>query len=137
MSDWSSDVCSSDLFDMKDLESAGLVKFDFLGLKTLTVIQEAVNNVARTSGAEIDVLKLPITDPKTYELYASGETTAVFQMESPGMQRASRDLKPDTFEDIVALVSLYRPGPMDLIPEYCARKRGDAPVEIGRAHVCT
>ncbi|HEY9545218.1 MAG TPA: DNA polymerase III subunit alpha, partial [Solimonas sp.] len=115
-------------FDMKDLESAGLVKFDFLGLKTLTVIQEAVNNVARTSGAEIDVLKLPITDPKTYELYASGETTAVFQMESPGMQRASRDLKPDTFEDIVALVSLYRPGPMDLIPEYCARKRGDAPV---------
>src|SRR3546814_2972843 len=76
MSDWSSDVCSSDLFDMKDLESAGLVKFDFLGLKTLTVIQEAVNNVARTSGAEIDVLKLPITDPKTYELYASGETTA-------------------------------------------------------------
>src|SRR3546814_3093913 len=75
-------------FDMKDLESAGLVKFDFLGLKTLTVIQEAVNNVARTSGAEIDVLKLPITDPKTYELYASGETTAVFQMESPGMQRS-------------------------------------------------
>ena len=116
-------------FDMKDLESVGLVKFDFLGLKTLTVIQEAVANVAKTTGTEIDVLKLPITDAQTYELYASGETTAVFQMESPGMQRASRDLRPDTFEDIVALVSLYRPGPMDLIPDYCARKRGDAPVE--------
>src|SRR3546814_9628792 len=106
MSDWSSDVCSSDLFDMKDLESAGLVKFDFLGLKTLTVIQEAVNNVARTSGAEIDVLKLPITDPKTYELYASGETTAVFQMESPGMQRASRDLRSE--EHTSELQSLMR-----------------------------
>ncbi|NKF23192.1 DNA polymerase III subunit alpha [Solimonas marina] len=115
-------------FDMKDLESVGLVKFDFLGLKTLTVIQEAVDNVAKTTGRQIDMLKLPITDAQTYELYASGKTTAVFQMESPGMQRASQDLRPDTFEDIIALVSLYRPGPMDLIPEYCARKRGDAPV---------
>src|SRR3546814_1767321 len=79
-------------------------------------------------GTGVQTCALPISDPKTDELYASGETTAVFQMESPGMQRASRDLKPDTFEDIVALVSLYRPGPMDLIPEYCARKRGDAPV---------
>lgn len=115
-------------FDMKDLESAGLVKFDFLGLKTLTVIQEAVLNIERTAGRSIDVLKLPTDDPDTYALYASGDTTAVFQMESPGMQRASKDLKPDTFEDIIALVSLYRPGPMELIPEYCARKRGDAPV---------
>src|SRR3546814_17298480 len=112
---------------MKDLESAGLVKFDFLGLKTLTVIQEAVNNVARTSGAELDVLKLPITDPKTYELYASGETTAVFQLESPGMQRDSRDLNPDPFDDIVDLVSLLRPGPMDLVPVASRSKRGDAP----------
>ncbi|MFT4045462.1 MAG: DNA polymerase III subunit alpha [Solimonas sp.] len=115
-------------FDMKDLESAGLVKFDFLGLKTLTVIQEAVGNIEKTSQRSIDVLKLPIDDPATYALYASGDTTAVFQMESPGMQRASKDLRPDTFEDIIALVSLYRPGPMELIPEYCARKRGDAPV---------
>ncbi len=115
-------------FDMKDLESAGLVKFDFLGLKTLTVIQEAVVNIEQTAGRAIDVLKLPIDDARTYALYASGDTGAVFQMESPGMQRASRDLKPDTFEDIIALVSLYRPGPMELIPEYCARKRGDVPV---------
>ncbi|WP_028007666.1 DNA polymerase III subunit alpha [Solimonas flava] len=115
-------------FDMKDLESAGLVKFDFLGLKTLTVIQEAVVNIEKSSGRSIEVLKLPIDDAETYALYASGDTTAVFQMESPGMQRASKDLRPDTFEDIIALVSLYRPGPMELIPEYCARKRGDAPV---------
>jgi DNA polymerase-3 subunit alpha len=112
-------------FDMKDLESAGLVKFDFLGLKTLTVIQEAVVNVRKSTGTEIDVLKLPMDDAKTYALYASGKTTAVFQMESPGMQRASQDLKPDRFEDIIALVSLYRPGPMDQIPEFCARKRGE------------
>lgn len=115
-------------FDMKDIESIGLVKFDFLGLKTLTIIETAVQTIARARGEHIDVLGLPLTDAKTYELYASGDTSAVFQMESPGMQRASRDLKPDTFEDIIALVSLYRPGPMELIPEYCARKRGDSPV---------
>ncbi|MBU0790181.1 MAG: DNA polymerase III subunit alpha [Polycyclovorans sp.] len=115
-------------FDMKDLETIGLVKFDFLGLKTLTVIEEAVQTIAR-SGTTLNVLEIPIDDAETYALYASGETSAVFQMESPGMQKAARDLKPDCFEDIVALVSLYRPGPMDLIPEYCARKRGDAPVE--------
>lgn len=115
-------------FDMKDIESIGLVKFDFLGLKTLTIIQAAVDTIARARGQHVDVLALPLTDAKTYELYASGDTAAVFQMESPGMQRASRDLKPDTFEDIIALVSLYRPGPMELIPEYCARKRGDSPV---------
>ena len=116
-------------FDMKDLETIGLVKFDFLGLKTLTIIEEAVQNIARGRGQTLDMLQLPMDDRETYELFASGDTTAVFQMESPGMQRASRDLKPDCFEDIVALVSLYRPGPMDLIPDYCARKRGDAPVE--------
>lgn len=115
-------------FDMKDLETIGLVKFDFLGLKTLTVIEEAVQTIAR-NGPQLDMLQIPIDDAETYTLYASGETSAVFQMESPGMQKAARDLKPDCFEDIVALVSLYRPGPMDLIPEYCARKRGDSPVE--------
>ncbi|MGQ0619422.1 MAG: DNA polymerase III subunit alpha [Panacagrimonas sp.] len=115
-------------FDMKDLESIGLVKFDFLGLRTLTIIQTAVETIRGSRGEHVDVLALPLDDPATYALYASGDTTAVFQMESPGMQRASRDLKPDTFEDIIALVSLYRPGPMELIPEYCARKRGDAPV---------
>lgn len=116
-------------FDMKDLEMVGLVKFDFLGLKTLTVIQEAVNTIARERGTGIDVLKLPLDDAATYALYASGRTGAVFQMESPGMQRASTDLKPDRFEDIIALVSLYRPGPMELIPTFCARKRGDERIE--------
>jgi DNA polymerase III subunit alpha len=115
-------------FDMKDLETLGLVKFDFLGLKTLTILQSAVDMLGARTGEPIDLLRLPLDDRDTYRLYASGETTAVFQMESPGMQRASRDLKPDTFEDIIALVSLYRPGPMELIPEYCARKRGDAAV---------
>ncbi|HEY0975209.1 MAG TPA: DNA polymerase III subunit alpha [Solimonas sp.] len=116
-------------FDMKDLEMVGLVKFDFLGLKTLTIIQEAVNTIAEQQKVQIDVLKLPLDDAATYALYASGKTGAVFQMESPGMQRASTDLRPDRFEDIIALVSLYRPGPMDLIPSFCARKRGDEPVE--------
>ncbi|TXH04133.1 MAG: DNA polymerase III subunit alpha [Nevskiaceae bacterium] len=116
-------------FDMKDLESVGLVKFDFLGLKTLTIIQTALDTIRAGRGEHIDVLQIPLDDGKTYELYASGGTGAVFQMESPGMQKASRDLKPDTFEDIIALVSLYRPGPMELIPEYCARKRGDSKVE--------
>ena len=115
-------------FDMKDIESIGLVKFDFLGLKTLTIIQTAVETIARSRGEHVDMLALPLTDERTYALYASGETGAVFQMESPGMQRAARDLRPDTFEDIIALVSLYRPGPMELIPEYCARKRGDSEV---------
>lgn len=115
-------------FDMKDLENVGLVKFDFLGLKTLTIIQTAVETIERSRGEAVDVHGLELTDAQTYSLYASGETGAVFQMESPGMQRASRDLKPDTFEDIIALVSLYRPGPMELIPEYCARKRGEAEV---------
>ena len=115
-------------FDMKDLETLGLVKFDFLGLKTLTVIKGALEIIAERHGKDLDLLALKLDDAEAYRLYAEGKTGAIFQMESPGMQRASLDLKPDCFEDIVALVSLYRPGPMDLIPEYCARKRGDAPV---------
>jgi DNA polymerase-3 subunit alpha len=115
-------------FDMKDLETVGLVKFDFLGLRTLTIIQAAVEQInARTPGRELEVLRLPLDDPKTYALYASGHTTAVFQMESQGMQGASVGLRPDCFEDIIALISLYRPGPMELIPEYIARKRGKKP----------
>ncbi len=116
-------------FDMKDLETIGLVKFDFLGLKTLTVIEEAVQNIARGHGRKLDMLQLPIDDPETYALFASGDTTAVFQMESPGMQKASRDLKPDCFEDIVALVSLYRPGPMDNIPTFCENKRDASKIQ--------
>jgi DNA polymerase-3 subunit alpha len=115
-------------FDMKDLETVGLVKFDFLGLRTLTIIQAAVDQINRRyPERKLDVLQLPLDDPKTYALYASGHTTAVFQMESQGMQGASVGLKPDCFEDIIALISLYRPGPMELIPEYIERKRGKKP----------
>ncbi|MBI2384077.1 MAG: DNA polymerase III subunit alpha [Gammaproteobacteria bacterium] len=119
-------------FDMKDLESVGLVKFDFLGLKTLTIIQAAVdllNAKRKPSETPLEILKIPLDDKPTYKLYESGLTTAVFQMESGGMQRASVDLKPDTFEDIIALISLYRPGPMELIPEFVARKHGRARTE--------
>ena len=114
-------------FDMKDLEAIGLIKFDFLGLKTLTIIQAAVDliNAKRQDGGEkLDILKIPLDDPAVYQLYSSGNTTAVFQMESGGMQRSSVDLRPDNFEDIIALISLYRPGPMDLIPQFIARKHG-------------
>ncbi|MDN5873639.1 MAG: DNA polymerase III subunit alpha, partial [Sinobacteraceae bacterium] len=115
-------------FDMHDLESVGLVKFDFLGLRTLTIVQAAVDSInERHPGLDLAILDIPVKDRDTYALYASGHTTAVFQMESPGMQRASVELAPDCFEDIIALISLYRPGPMDLIPEYIARKRGKAP----------
>jgi DNA polymerase-3 subunit alpha len=116
-------------FDMKDLEMVGLVKFDFLGLRTLTIIQAAVDNINQTHPERaLEILKLPLDDPKAYKLFADGTTTAIFQMDSQGMQRASVDLKPDRFEDIIALISLYRPGPMDLIPEYCQRKHGTAEV---------
>jgi len=112
-------------FDMKDCETIGLVKFDFLGLRTLTIIEAAVQQInARWPQKQLEILKLPLDDRATYETYTSGCTTAVFQMESQGMQRASVDLKPDCFEDIIALISLYRPGPMDLIPQYCRRKHG-------------
>ncbi|HEU0197347.1 MAG TPA: DNA polymerase III subunit alpha [Nevskiaceae bacterium] len=115
-------------FDMRDLEGIGLVKFDFLGLKTLTIVQAAVDTInARHSGLGLEILNIPRDDKATYTLLASGNTTAVFQMEGGGMQRASIDLQPERFEDVIALISLYRPGPMDLIPEYIARKRGKPP----------
>jgi len=117
-------------FDMKDLEAVGLVKFDFLGLKTLTVIQEAVDTIKRDRGVQLDMLALRLDDQETYsKVYQSGDSSAVFQMESPGMQKASRDLKPDCFEDIIALVSLYRPGPMDNIPTFCENKRDPRKIE--------
>ncbi len=118
--------------DKDDVEAVGLVKFDFLGLRTLTIIDRAVRLInARLApgGPPLDIRTLPLDDPKTYALYASGKTTAVFQMESRGMQRASVDLKPDRFEDIIALISLFRPGPMELIPDYVARKHGKQRVE--------
>src|SRR6516164_5657509 len=108
-------------FNMKWVEPAGLVKFDFLGLKTLTVLDRAAKLVARRL-IDIDLSNLPLDDAKSYELMARGETVGVFQVESAGMRRALIDMRPDRFEDIIALVALYRPGPMANIPTYCARK---------------
>lgn len=115
-------------YSMKYAEAAGLVKFDFLGLKTLTVLQKAVEMVART-GVEIDLLKLPEGDPKTYAMLGTGDAIGVFQLESTGMRDTLKRLKPDCLEDIIALVSLYRPGPMDSIPTYIARKHGHEKAE--------
>jgi DNA polymerase-3 subunit alpha len=110
-------------FNMKWVEQAGLVKFDFLGLKTLTVLQKAVALVKRR-GIDIDLSAIPLDDKPTYELLANAEAVGVFQLESAGMRRALLDMRPDRFEDVIALVALYRPGPMANIPTYCARKHG-------------
>ncbi|MDQ0469316.1 DNA polymerase III subunit alpha [Labrys wisconsinensis] len=110
-------------FNMKWVEPAGLVKFDFLGLKTLTVLQRAVNFIAQR-GIGLDLAALPLDDDKTYQMLARGETVGVFQVESQGMRRALVDMHADRFEDIIALVALYRPGPMANIPVYNARKNG-------------
>ncbi len=115
-------------FNMKWVEQAGLVKFDFLGLKTLTVLDVAVKLIRRR-GIDIDLSRLPLDDAGTFEMLQRGDTVGVFQVESAGMRRALVDMKPDRFEDLVALVALYRPGPMANIPTYCARKLGKEPVE--------
>ncbi|MEX1660802.1 DNA polymerase III subunit alpha [Thioclava sp. 15-R06ZXC-3] len=132
-------------FNMKWVEQAGLVKFDFLGLKTLTVVQSAMNLIFKSGrplhvdaagnqlyepaeGAENQINAIPLDDPKTYELYAAAKTVAVFQVESEGMKSALRQMKPTCIEDIVALVALYRPGPMENIPTYCEVKNGLKPI---------
>ncbi len=111
-------------FNMKWVESAGLVKFDFLGLKTLTVLVCAVRHVQRMEERTIDLADIPLDDKGSYELMARGETVGVFQLESSGMRDMLRKMKPDCFEDIIAMVALYRPGPMDNIPSYINRKHG-------------
>src|SRR4029078_1447671 len=110
-------------YNMKWVEEAGLVKFDFLGLKTLSVIQNALALLERR-GIALDIGAIPLDDPATYELYASAQTVAVFQVESSGMRSARRQLKPTCIEDIIALVALYRPGPMENIPKFCNVKNG-------------
>ncbi len=116
-------------YNMKWVEQAGLVKFDFLGLKTLTTLQTAVALIAR-KGVSLDLGALPLDDAKTYEMMTRGETVGVFQVESVGMRKALIGMRPDCFEDIIALVALYRPGPMENIPVYNARKHGEEDVEI-------
>ncbi|MEA2836735.1 MAG: polymerase subunit alpha, partial [Bradyrhizobium sp.] len=111
-------------FNMKWVEPAGLVKFDFLGLKTLTVLDLAVK-LLKQRGVELDLPTLPLDDDLSYKMLARGDVVGVFQVESQGMRRALVDMRPDRFEDIIALVALYRPGPMANIPTYCARKHGD------------
>src|SRR5690606_18425029 len=118
-------------FNMKKVEDAGLVKFDFLGLKTLTVLETAVKLIRRR-GIEIDLATLPLDDQKTYEMLSRGEVVGVFQVESAGMRKALIGMKPDRIEDIIALVALYRPGPMENIPTYNARKHGEE--EIASIH---
>ncbi len=111
-------------FNMKTVEAAGLVKFDFLGLKTLDVLQMAAE-LLRARGVDVDLSHLPLDDPRTYAMLSRGDTTGVFQLESSGMRDVLRRLKPNRFEDIIALVALYRPGPMDNIPKYVACKNGE------------
>ena len=119
-------------FDKDDVEAAGLVKFDFLGLRTLTIIDWAVKSInalrAQAGEAPLDIGKIPLDDPATYErVLTKARTVAVFQFESSGMQRLLKDAKPDRFEDLIALGALFRPGPMELIPEYVACKHGKQP----------
>ncbi len=113
-------------YAMKYAESSGLVKFDFLGLKTLTVIAKACQFIAKR-GIEIDISKIPLDDRRTYQMLGEGKSVGVFQLESSGMRDVLRKMKPDTIDDIIALISLYRPGPMDNIPAYIARKHGIEP----------
>jgi DNA polymerase-3 subunit alpha len=112
-------------FNMKWVEAAGLVKFDFLGLKTLTVLARAIELIQQGRGVDIDLSNLPLSDPKTFQMLERGDTVGVFQLESSGMRDVLRKLRPDTFEDIIAVVALYRPGPMDNIPSYIRRKHGE------------
>ena len=114
-------------YDKDDVEAVGLVKFDFLGLTTLTILDRAVRYIKMLdpSLADFDLAKLPLDDRASYELLTKAKTVAVFQLESRGMQGMLKDARPDRFEDIIALVALYRPGPMDLIPDFCKRKHGE------------
>ena len=112
------------------IEDTGLIKMDFLGLKTLSIIKDAVENIRLTKGVKIDIDDFTIiNDPATYRLYGEGRTVGTFQFESAGMQKYLRELQPSTFEDLIAMNALYRPGPMDYIPDFIARKHGRSPIE--------
>ena len=121
-------------YSMQYIEKAGLVKFDFLGLKTLTIIESCVELV-KARGVSLDIQNLSLDDAQSYAMLTRGETVGVFQLESDGMRRVLRELRPDRFEDIIALVALYRPGPMDNIPDYIARKHGDKAVTYDDARL--
>jgi DNA polymerase-3 subunit alpha len=111
------------------IEETGLIKMDFLGLKTLSIIKEALENIRLSLGFDLDIDKIDINDPATYKLYSEGRTIGTFQFESAGMQKYLRELQPTTFEDLIAMNALYRPGPMDYIPDFIDRKQGRKPIE--------
>ena len=115
-------------YEGKVIEETGLIKMDFLGLKTLSIIKEAVENIKLSLGIDLNIDAISIEDPATYALYQDGRTVGTFQFESVGMQRYLRELKPTTFEDLIAMNALYRPGPMQYIPQFIARKHGDEPI---------
>ncbi|MDP2820918.1 MAG: DNA polymerase III subunit alpha [bacterium] len=116
-------------YEMNSIESLGLLKMDFLGLKNLTIIEDALARIYKIRGENIDINNIPLDDPKTFKIFQTAETTGVFQLESGGMKRNLRELKPSIFEDIIAMIALYRPGPMELIPEYIARKNNKKQIE--------
>lgn len=115
-------------FDNSVVESAGMLKMDFLGLKTLSIIKDAIKLVEERHGVKIDPDEIPLDDPKTFELYQRGETNGTFQFESAGMQKHLKGLKPDKFGDLIAMNALYRPGPLEYIPNFIARKHGSEPI---------
>jgi DNA polymerase-3 subunit alpha len=116
-------------YDGNHVESVGLLKMDFLGLKTLSIIKDAVDNIKATRGITIDLENLPLDDKKTFELFSNGETTGIFQFESTGMKRYLKELIPNRFEDLIAMNALYRPGPMEYIPKFIRRKHGSEAID--------
>ncbi len=115
-------------FEGKEVESVGLIKMDFLGLRTLSIIKDALDNIKKVHGVDCKIDEIPLDDAKTYGVFARGETTGLFQFESPGMKKHLKNLKPNRFEDLIAMNALYRPGPMEYIPNFIARKQGTEPV---------
>ncbi len=116
-------------YDGSHVESVGLLKMDFLGLKTLSIIRDAVDNIKKSRGIDIDIDNLPLDDKKTFELFTNGETTGIFQFESSGMKRYLRELEPNRLEDLIAMNALYRPGPMEYIPKFIRRKHGQEKID--------
>ena len=116
-------------YEGRVIEDTGLIKMDFLGLKTLSIIKDAIANIHHSQHIDVDIDNIPIDDKETYDLYSRGATIGTFQFESPGMQRYLRQLRPSVFEDLIAMNALYRPGPMENIPEFIARKHGESKIE--------
>src|SRR5699024_7658972 len=116
-------------YDGRVIEDAGVIKMDFLGLKTLTILKDALRMIKENHGHDIAIDEIPLDDAATFELYQRGDTKGTFQFESDGMQKYLKDLKPDKFEDLIAMNALYRPGPMECIPKYVNRKHGREEIE--------